>query len=633
MAQSKLIKRNRFSVKANQRGVSPQEFASMVRLHPDEYNDSVKRYVNIMDNDLDEYSVGGSVLSGAASGAAAGTPIAPPWGTVVGGVVGAVGGLFSGLKSNRAERAQRRLQQKQLQEMKDSAMREERLGAYDAEEQMNYAPVFAYGGLYGMNKNITDPRRGIMRKFKDAKRKGIIPSDMSYSEFLKDYKEESSTVAGSKQSRSKEYAYGGMSQEELPQGLANVEVEGGESVQMPSGESFDVDGPSHAEGGVPMNIPEGGRVYSDRLKFPGTGKTFSDHNSEISKKINKFEEVIDDPQATPIEKQTAKRMLEKLRGKQEEVFDMQQELNGDFTGDNAQEMEMGGTVSRLPKASGGIRMKPGNYFTEGFSNIAGLTNMQYKMAGITPKKETRMVKAQDLARNQFDPSAFTGKAAVDKLGPMKTFSKTPPNEAFNWNKAGGIANGLLQAAPAIYNIAQGIFGKADTLDPEKFNNPYEGAAINAMRNRKFNIDPLLEANRINYATANRNLSTAAKTRGELLSGYGANAYGKSSADMTAWATKNNEENKYKGELANMYAQLGNSRASNMLAIAEFNARSRAAKSNMLGTGITQLGALGQRYELNKNRRRMDLAQLDALRNRNPNITLNDALEQIERGEG
>ena len=601
MSKSKILLHNKFSTKAHRRGLSPEEFASQVKLNPGEYSEGIRNHANLASMDLPEYDMGGSIFGGAASGAGAGAAIGGPWGAVVGGVIGAASGIFSGRKQNQAERAQKKLQQQQLQAMKDSAIREERLGAYNAEEQMNYAPVFAYGGLYGTTKKVIDPRRGIMRKFKDAKRKGIIPSDMSYSEFYKDYKDEANVVAGSKQYRDGEYAYGGMSQEELPQGLANVEVEGGESVQMPSGESFDVDGPSHAEGGVPMNIPEGGRVYSDRLKFPGTGKTFSDHNSEISKKINKFEEVIDDPQATPIEKQTAKRMLEKLRGKQEEVFDMQQELNGDFTGDNAQEMEMGGTVSRLPKASNGM---------------------------LSP-----MVNAINLPRNQFNPSAFTGKAAVDKLGPMKTFSRTPPNEAFNWNKAGGIANGLLQAAPAIYNLGKGIFGKADTLDPEKFNNPYEGAAINAMRNRKFNIDPLLEANRINYATANRNLSTAAKTRGELLSGYGANAYGKSSADMTAWATKNNEENKYKGELANMYAQLGNSRASNMLAIAEFNARSRAAKSNMLGTGITQLGALGQRYELNKNRRRMDLAQLDALRNRNPNITLNDALEQIERGEG
>lgn len=603
MSKSKILLHNKFSTKAHRRGLSPEEFASQVKLNPGEYSEGIRNHANLASMDLPEYDMGGSIFGGAASGAGAGYAIGGPWGAVAGGVIGAASGIFSGRKQNQAERAQKKLQQQQLQAMKDSAIREERLGAYNAEEQMNYAPIFAYGGLYGTSKKVIDPRRGIMRKFKDAKRKGIIPSDMSYSEFYKDYKDEANVVAGSKQYRDGEYAYGGMSQEELPQGLANVEVEGGESVQMPSGESFDVDGPSHAEGGVPMNIPEGGRVYSDRLKFPGTGKTFSDHNSEISKKINKFEEVIDDPQATPIEKQTAKRMLEKLRGKQEEVFDMQQELNGDFTGDNAQEMEMGGTVSRLPKASGGI------FIPKGLSASSGLKSYSPNL-----KINESSTKAA-LARSQ-------GASRLSMKG-----------DGFNWGKAGGIANDVLQAAPAIYNIAQGIFGKADTLDPEKFNNPYEGAAIDAMRNRKFNIDPLLEANRINYSTANRNLSTAAKTRGELLSGYGANAYGKSSADMTAWATKNNEENKYKGELANMYAQLGNSRASNMLAIAEFNARSRAAKSNMLGTGITQLGALGQRYELNKNRRRMDLAQLDALRNRNPNITLNDALEQIERGEG
>ena len=142
-----------------------------------------------------------------------------------------------------------------------------------------------------------------------------------------------------------------------------------------------------------------------------------------------------------------------------------------------------------------------------------------------------------------------------------------------------------------------------------------------MKDRKYNIDPMLEANRTSYSTANRNLATAARTRGELLSGYGANAYGKSLADMQAWATKNNEENRYAGESASMYANLGQNRAQSRFAVDNYNARSRAAKENMLGTGITQVGQLAQNYMLNRNRTEADKMRMGALQQMYSNYTL------------
>lgn len=67
---------------------------------------------------LPKYSIGGSVLSGAASGAAAGS-VAGPWGTVIGGVVGAAGGLFSGLSAKKAKKQQDDLQQQQFERQFD----------------------------------------------------------------------------------------------------------------------------------------------------------------------------------------------------------------------------------------------------------------------------------------------------------------------------------------------------------------------------------------------------------------------------------------------------------------------------------------------------------------------------------
>jgi hypothetical protein len=48
-----------------------------------------------------------------------------------------------------------------------------------------------------------------------------------------------------------------------------VEIEGNEAVMMPNGQSFMAEGPSHENGGIPIELPVGTRVYSKRIKKDG----------------------------------------------------------------------------------------------------------------------------------------------------------------------------------------------------------------------------------------------------------------------------------------------------------------------------------------------------------------------------
>lgn len=58
------------------------------------------------------------------------------------------------------------------------------------------------------------------------------------------------------------HAYGGDAGEP-------IEVEGGEMMQTPNGMMTQVSGPSHENGGVDVNVPDGTKIYSDRLKIEG----------------------------------------------------------------------------------------------------------------------------------------------------------------------------------------------------------------------------------------------------------------------------------------------------------------------------------------------------------------------------
>ncbi|MDV7394826.1 hypothetical protein RZS08_25805, partial [Arthrospira platensis SPKY1] len=48
--------------------------------------------------------------------------------------------------------------------------------------------------------------------------------------------------------------------------LMPIEVEGEEVVETPQGQVQQIEGPSHDEGGVPMEVPQGTQVFADRVK-------------------------------------------------------------------------------------------------------------------------------------------------------------------------------------------------------------------------------------------------------------------------------------------------------------------------------------------------------------------------------
>lgn len=60
------------------------------------------------------------------------------------------------------------------------------------------------------------------------------------------------------------FATGGQVNQQVP-----VEVEGGEAGELPNGQLLDFNGPSHGQGGIPIDLPEGTEIYSKRIKIEG----------------------------------------------------------------------------------------------------------------------------------------------------------------------------------------------------------------------------------------------------------------------------------------------------------------------------------------------------------------------------
>ena len=77
-----------------------------------------------------------------------------------------------------------------------------------------------------------------------------------------------------------------------------------------------------------------------------------------------------------------------------------------------------------------------------------------------------------------------------------------------------------------------------------------------MANRRFDVDPLLEANRNASRIGRYNLANAGASAGQQYSGYQALAAGRMRADASAYTQKQHMDNQYMAQEARMRAGLG-----------------------------------------------------------------------------
>jgi hypothetical protein len=74
-------------------------------------------------------------------------------------------------------------------------------------------------------------------------------------------------------------------------GDAQIEVEGNEILEAPNGEMMKAKGPTHEEGGIAMNVPDGTKIYSDRLGMEG--KTMQQRKAARERALARLEKYMD----------------------------------------------------------------------------------------------------------------------------------------------------------------------------------------------------------------------------------------------------------------------------------------------------------------------------------------------------
>jgi len=197
--------------------------------------------------------------------------------------------------------------------------------------------------------------------------------------------------------------------------------------------------------------------------------------------------------------------------------------------------------------------------------------------------------------NRQADRAINKKKRIDKRGKEGTWLSN------NWEGMIGAGTSLL--APA-FNIGKGL-SKPTEYNAQDYYNPYGDEIRSTMRDRRFNIDPILEQNKTSQAIYNRNLRGTATSSGQMLSNLGAGSAGRMRADAAAYTQKSNIDNQYLGEQAQMDYRLGDQRANVNWQTDMATEQNRAARDSMFGAGLGQLGQAGQLWSQQQAKRERD----------------------------
>lgn len=319
-------------------------------------------------------------------------------------------------------------------------------------------------------------------------------------------------------------------------------------------------------------------VLSDRIKRPGTNRTFAQEGEKLTKMTKKSKgNDIFAKNTDMLNKRNANAMYEQLLTEQEAVK-AKKGIKPKVKGIPAYADGKGDWTRRLGKSIANFLTSP----VQGTAVNSALTN------------------------------AFNNTGNKAGLGATKNSNWDAPVmnylNGINWTENLVPKSGL---SPILYNWIQ---SRRRPEVEDQVINPYTGAINRAMASRKLNIEPTLAANRRSRAIARNNMARLNPNTGMNLAYGNQLATGEYAQNASVYANRDNANNQYLGEYANMMNNLGQQYVQNTVLTNDLNARNRAAARNFGATAAGQLGQWSQTKEKMRNEAARDAMIYPYLRN-------------------
>lgn len=552
--------------------------------------------------------IAGSTLGGAAKGASVGSAILPGIGTAVGGVVGGVGNLVSSIFRKNAINKQKRIKAN----AKEIAMGKGNAATLEQKywDDNSLAYTFENGGIlpdlayvdnnevirddFGNIEQVPNSKPGTDNHLIDASNLESVLSDKikrpgTNKTFAQEGKKLVNMTKGSKgKDRFARNA------DKLNQMNANAMYEQllteQEAVKAKKGIKPKVKGiPAYADGkrsGIAQWLV-------DEFNSNQTGTTKSDAKKQAAKNIleNGFTPIVNWLKS----KSGDARAMDKTPYRRNYVTgsvdrDVTALQNFVPTFNNSVDAITGETIPvgvnepvyDLPEVS-----------LPGAAPITKVKSVRKHTPASKPAKATNSLNQAPL----LDIEDFNPTLTPDEI-------KTPSKSSSNFGSLSGLS-------PILYNWIQ---SRRRPEVEDQVINPYTGAINRAMASRKLNIEPTLAANRRSRAIARNNMARLNPNTGMNLAYGNQLATGEYAQNASVYANRDNANNQYLGEYANMMNNLGQQYVQNTVLTNDLNARNRAAARNFGATAAGQLGQWSQTKEKMRNQARRDRQILPYLQN-------------------
>lgn len=185
-----------------------------------------------------------------------------------------------------------------------------------------------------------------------------------------------------------------------------IEVEGEEVLQYPDGSMVQMQGPSHEQGGIDVNVPDGTKIYSDRLTIEG--KTMQQRKKAREKTLAKVASYLEKNPTDAISKSSFERTKQNVDMEDAQDMALQKIANKIYSAPQQEEFAMGGDVYALG----------GDPYQDYMNQLLGLnqsTTIPFK-PGYTPNANTSV-------GGGIEPSAPIGTTPVTYKSPADVAGK------------------------------------------------------------------------------------------------------------------------------------------------------------------------------------------------------------------
>lgn len=467
------------------------------------------------------------VIGGIGSGAAMGASIGGPWGAVIGG---AIGGITSSIGS----------------------------GGSVNEQTGEYELPSGIAGLFGHSKSYIRNKAGRIKN-------GIQARQMS-EQVAADYYQENGY---NELSLSK----GGV----VPSTVAYLDD--GEMLRMPDGTIGSIPEEGKPTDSNLLNVPVGTQVLSDKIKVPGTNKTFAEMGKKLMKKSNKKANNIYAENSQMLNERNNQIAYQALLDQQEALKSKKIKKNTAAYADGTRGIKPYGY-------NNGPRHIPS-------SEVASRLGIPYNINAPIGNVDT----ANARSSKYFNYTGNPGQLPVGNIyGTNSEKPKTPSDN--NWLD---LIDNIAALAGPIGNIFSGSPERVETYTYDPVYGPTD-----------YNIDPILREATLSDRIARYNMANINPNTGANMAFGLQSAVNRNKAIANAYATKNNAENQMAFNNAQIANQWGQQYANARHLASVEQAQNDAATRNIRRKGFGDLSTRIQQISRDKRLTKRDSAVLEAM---------------------